>query len=369
MNANALDSSLNLAADSLSSKLNPAMVRLAREARGLTQKELADRLAIKQGTLSKIENGQHTATEPFLKSLTEALDFPSSFFFQRNNSFAPRTIYYRRLVQIPKKHLYQAEAQMDICRFGLDRLLRAVELANNNLVKWNVDESGDAESCARYVRQHWQLPKGAIPNLTNVAEKNGIIVVHLEMDKSINGFSNVTESGQPIIFLNRGLSADRMRFTLAHEIGHLTMHFLDKPISKDRDTEEEANRFAAEFMAPELEVRHHLQRLDIQRLRELKRFWKMSMQMLLYRAKELKCIPDHQYRSLITKLGYEGYRVNEPVEFPHEEPVLTQAIVNMHLRDLGYTRESLAELLNLYPGDIDTFFSQPVAERKMRLAI
>jgi len=69
-------------------------------------------------------------------------------------------------------------------------------------------------------------------------------------------------------------------------------------------------------------------------------------------------------------MGYEGYRVNEPVEFAAEEPVLTKAIVNMHLgEDFGYTKESLAELLSLHPEDIDAFFSPPEKERKMRVVL
>jgi Zn-dependent peptidase ImmA (M78 family)/transcriptional regulator with XRE-family HTH domain len=341
-------------------QINTKMVRLAREARGMTQKELASRLSIEQGTLSKIENDQQGVTSQFLDSLSKELNFPPSFFEQQHDTFSPRTIYYRRLVQIPKKSLYQAEAQMDICRWSISKLLREVEVAGNNMFKWDVEINGTPEECARYIRQYWQIPKGPIAHLTLFAEKNGVI---------ISGFSNVADNGQPIIFLNQKLPADRMRFTLAHEIGHLVMHFIEQPISKDRDTEKEANAFAAELLAPELEVRHHLVKLDIRRLRELKRFWKASMHMLLYRAKTLNTIPEHQYRALITKLGYEGYRINEPVEFLHEYPVLAKTIIEMHINQLGYSREEIATMLHMHHDDMAMFFNASVPQPKMRIAL
>jgi Zn-dependent peptidase ImmA (M78 family)/transcriptional regulator with XRE-family HTH domain len=350
-------------------QINTKMVRLAREARGLTQKELASRLSIEQGTLSKIENDQHGVTSQFMESLSKELGFPNSFFEQQYDTFSPRTIYYRRLVQIPKKSLYQAEAQMDICRWCMSKLLREVEVAGSSILKWDVEITGSPEECARYVRQYWQIPKGPIAHLTLFAEKNGIIIIHLDMDDSISGFTNVADNGQPIIFLNKKLPADRLRFTLAHEIGHLIMHFIEQPIAKDRDTEKEANTFAAELLAPELEVRHHLAKLDIRRLLELKRFWKASMHMLLYRAKTLNCIPEHQYRALVTKLGHEGYRINEPVVFLHEQPVLAKTIIEMHINQLGYSREEIATMLHILPEDMAVFFNASPTQPKMRIAL
>ena len=62
--------------------VNPKMVTLAREARGLTQSELATRLQITQGVLSKIENGLVQAPMQILEQLQSELDFPKEFFFQ-----------------------------------------------------------------------------------------------------------------------------------------------------------------------------------------------------------------------------------------------------------------------------------------------
>jgi len=56
-------------------KFNSEMLILAREARGLSQEELAEQMGVKQGTLSKIENGLLDVTE-YLQKICDTLNFP-----------------------------------------------------------------------------------------------------------------------------------------------------------------------------------------------------------------------------------------------------------------------------------------------------
>lgn len=347
---------------------NPAMLRVAREARGLTQKELADCLSVEQGTISKIETSQYSVSDKLWDEIAVELKFPRAFFANQKHSFSAPTIHYRRLKQIPKKELYRAEAQNDLCRFGLQDLLHSVDIPVSNLMYWDVESYGSPEDAARKLRERWQVPKGPIDNLTLLLERNGVVIFELDIDPKITGLSHLSGQIQPIISVNKDLPADRLRFTLAHELGHLLMHFSDKPIDKDRNTEEEAHRFASEFLVPEAEVAIYLKKLDLRRLRELKKYWKVSMQMLLYRATKLQCIADHQYRSLKTKINQEGYRIHEPIEFPKEQPVLARTILQMHLTELGYTEESLADMLAL-PKDILDAFRGPETQPRLRIAI
>lgn len=349
--------------------INPAMLRLAREARGLTQKELATKLEIEQGTLSKFETGSQSPSEQLLLHIASQLHFPTNFFYSTKESFASPTIHYRRLKQIPKRDLYKAEAYMDLCRFGLEELLRSVDIPDANLMKWDVEKHGSPSDAARDLRKRWTVPKGPVQNLVMLLERNGIVVFVLDLASDIDGFSHIIGRIQPLIFINKNLPSDRMRFTLAHELAHLVMHFTDKPISKDRLVEEEAHQFAGEFLVPELEASTYLRNLDLRRLRELKRYWKVSMQMLMTRARKLHCITDSQWRGLNMKIIQEGYKINEPIEFPKEEPVIAKTIVKMHLNELGYTNESLAELLSL-PKDFLSLFltEQEFSVPRLRIA-
>jgi Zn-dependent peptidase ImmA (M78 family)/DNA-binding XRE family transcriptional regulator len=348
--------------------VNPAMLRLAREARGMTQKELADLLEVEQGTLSKFETGYQVPSDHLLSQIASYLRFPLAFFSNPKQSFSSPTIYYRKLKQIPKRDLYKAEAYMDLCRFGLEELLRSVDIPDANLLKWDVEKHGSPCDAARELRKRWQVPKGPIQNLVMLLERNGIVVFMLDLAHQISGLSHIIGRIQPIIFLNANLSADRMRFTLAHELAHLVMHFTEEPIPKDRLVEDEAHQFAGEFLVPELEVAPYFIKLDLKRLLELKRYWKVSMQMLMYHAKRLNCINERQYRSLLMKIGQEGYRINEPIVFGKEEPLIAKKIVEMHFQ-MGHTEDSLVDLLQL-PKDFLSLFipEQEAVVPRMRIA-
>ncbi len=53
-----------------------AKIRSARKARGLTQRELADKVGIDQGFLSRVERGEKGLTTDGLRRVCQALDIP-----------------------------------------------------------------------------------------------------------------------------------------------------------------------------------------------------------------------------------------------------------------------------------------------------
>ena len=53
---------------------------LARDARGLTQGELAERMKLGQGTVSKYETGSQEPPDEFVGDLADALGLPPLFF-------------------------------------------------------------------------------------------------------------------------------------------------------------------------------------------------------------------------------------------------------------------------------------------------
>ena len=92
----------------------------------------------------------------------------------------------------------------------------------------------------------WLVPDGPISNLTASCERAGIIVVWCDFDAPIDEITMRVRDLPPCIFLNGGATADRMRFSLAHELGHIIMHRIPTD-----EMEDEANRFAGEFLVPE----------------------------------------------------------------------------------------------------------------------
>ena len=340
-------------------KFNPDMLILAREARGLLQDELADKMGIKQGTLSKIENGTYVADD-YVDKICTALNYPKSFFFRDGKRFEVSAHYYRKKITIPKKDLYQSRALIDILKFNIDKLLQSIELPHENLPKWDVAKNGSPALYANYLREYWRIPKGRIENLTTIVENNGIVVLHVDFGMSkLDGLSIYTEHNQAIIFLNKNISGDRARLTLAHELGHLGMHFA-QIIIKERDVEKEAFEFGSELLVPSMEIMPHLSRLNLEKLADLKRYWKVSMQSILYKTKELNLIKDNSYRYLWTQFRTLNYHTHEPKELDVllEKPTLINEVLDAFINDLEYSKDDLAQLLCLNLDDFEDLYYQ-----------
>lgn len=121
----------------------------------------------------------------------------------------------------------------------------------------------------------------------------------------------------------------RLRLTLAHKAAHLILHqTADGP-----NVEEEANRFAGEFLMPRREIKASLYRLNLAKLLDLKQEWKVSMAAIVFYAHRLGTITPAQYRYLNINLQ-RRWGFNEPYEdqIPVEKPTLVQGLVNVHQR-------------------------------------
>ena len=138
-----------------------------------------------------------------------------------------------------------------------------------------------------------------------------------------------------------------MRFTLAHELGHLVMHRFPTATMED-----EANQFASAFLMPAGDAASAFQgrRVTLELLAALKPEWKVSMQALLMRAKALGYIDHNQSRYLWQQMGVKGWRLSEPAEldFEHEKPTVLRSIINAHLGALGYTLGDLCSLIPVH---------------------
>ena len=134
-----------------------------------------------------------------------------------------------------------------------------------------------------------------------------------------------------------------MRFTLAHELGHLVMHRFPTA-----DMETEANEFASALLMPASDIASAFRgrRVTLQLLAALKPEWKVAMQALLMRATDLRFVTANQARYLWQQISSRGWRLREPPElnFPPESPTVLPLIVRAHLSDLGYSMEQLIVL-------------------------
>lgn len=344
-------------------RFNPEMLILARESRSVTQSELAKRLSVSQGNISKIEGGMLGIPDEQINRIAEILSFPESFFFQPSpqHGFAGNCLYHRKRQSVSVHDLRRIIAEFRIFGLEVGNLLRAVELeTENKFYRLDMVDYESPELIAQRVRRNWGLPLGPIQNLTTAIENAGGIIIRCSFGtRKIDAMSQWAADMPPLMFINSEASGDRLRFSLAHELGHIIMHQIPT-----NDMEREADKFAAELLMPKIEIAPYLSNISIAKLASLKSYWKVSMASLLMRAGDLKKITQRQKEYLWTEIGKRGYRVKEPIDIPIEQPRTIHDLVDIHLNQLGY---SVAELSNLVHSKEDSFRFRYLDEKASHL--
>jgi Zn-dependent peptidase ImmA (M78 family) len=339
--------------------INPSMLVLARETRGMSQKELGEKLDISPSFICKVETDVKALPSPLLDLMGRVLKYPPQFFYQPGEAYIPMSLNYRKRDHVAAKAMNVLEAQINLYRLNLERVLEKIKPKPLNIPHADLSK-GNIEQAAKLLRKAWEIPKGPIVNLTAFAEDNGIIVINFEFPTHrIDSRTTFTTSGIPIIAINKLHFADRQRFSLAYELGHLVLHRKVLP-SADRDISHEANCFAAALLMPEKEIKPDLAKeknLSIERLAELKRKWKVSMQALLYRASDVKLLNDNQKYYLLRQFNSLKIRKREPVEldFPMEKPMQFRKMITKYKDVHKFSTKELASSLCL---EVEDFISR-----------
>lgn len=340
----------------MSENVNPKFLELARHLRQYTQKEVAELLGISQGKLSKAEKGLQPLPSEIVHSLQRVFNLPLSFFFQSTDSSQVGHMYYRRQVSIPAKTMDAMEAQVRVQKLAIDQLFEAVELPE---FEWQFEQPSDdltPADIARRVRYSLGLHRGAIGNLTVLLEDHGIIIQKMDFGtEKMDGLTSITDRGHWVIFLNTRMSNDRIRFSLAHELGHLIMHLNFVPKHPER-VEDEANEFASEFLMPEAEIKSSLKLITLPLLGNLKQQWGVSMRALIRRARDLQMIDDKIYRNYQIVFSKKGYNKREPINLPYERSNMVHDVVELYKTELGYSDEDLSSISHLLPDDFKRWF-------------
>ncbi|MEG0915581.1 MAG: XRE family transcriptional regulator [Myroides sp.] len=334
----------------MNNTLNIERIKLARESRGYSQSSLATKMkTASQVLLSKIEKGISNVTDDVLNELCVILNYPKNFFYKNHETYPLKHFYFRKNLGTSMSKARQLESNINIISGNISDLLDAIEIETNlpyiDLEKQHLTP----EQASERVREYFKLPKGPIKNIIKTIEQHGIII-HLfdfRSDVKISGVSLINPSGIPIMIINKNIPNSRKVFTIAHELGHILMHFKGGIIGEDRDIEKEADIFASNFLMPSKEIKQYLFNLTDDKLGDLKRYWGVSIQALLYKAKSLQTISIDQHRRWITKISYYGWRTKEPLEFDLPEPTLLSRMIKMHFNDLEYSKYELANMFGI----------------------
>lgn len=287
--------------------LDPERIKIARMRRGLTKVELARRLSVTPRTLTKYEAGE--APVSVAAALGEVLEFPERYFEREGApALAASEVRFRAARRATARERDAAVAA-GVSGVEIDRwiscryVLPAIDLPQF---------AGDTpETAARLLRGVWGLGTKPLPNLVQLCESRGIRVYSLPPFADAVDAYSVWRSDVPYIFLARRKTPERIRFDLAHELGHLVLHGGES--CETAAQEREADVFASEFLMPAASIIEHLgQNPSVHELLSAREGFKVSAMALAYAAHKSGRLTDWAYRHMCIELSSRGFRTAEP---------------------------------------------------------
>jgi len=301
--------------------INGERVRQVRELKGLTQTEFATHLRINQSAVAQIESGRIAPSDQVLQRIILTTGFPMSFFKQSAPvDFPLGSLLFRARATVSARERCES-LQYTRTIFEIAEKME-IEIDKIPLRLPRFDQ--DPISAAIQTRSSLGLsPDTPITNLINTVEKSGVLVMALaKVLEGLDAFSAWVgrSSLRPVIVIaNNNVPGDRLRFSVAHELGHLVMH---QAIKNDIATiEREASSFASEFLMPkEAMLKEIMRPVTLVNLLPLKMRWKVSIQALIRRAWDLELITQRQYKYLMQQMSMKGMRKKEPGKVPLEKP-------------------------------------------------
>jgi len=329
-------------------------LKRARAAAGLSMQALASRVGVSANMIKKYEHDASMPSSVVLLKLASSLGVRSEFFF-RPTKVALEQVEYRKKASAPAKLIKRIEADV------LEQAERWQELEqlwpNYPLASFAytaplpaIKTLQDVEQLAEQVREHWKLGMNPLPDLIDLLESKGILVIVTGVEQAEKFDGLQAHIGQkPVVVVSAHWPGCRQRFTLAHELGHLLLHDRLPP---DLDEEKACNRFASAFLLPAFGVYQQLgekrQNLEPRELYLLKHEYGLSMAACLYRVADLGIISEAKRKSLFMRFSKSGWRKQEPGEsYPPEHTHLFEQLVYRALAEEIISEAKAAELLNI----------------------
>lgn len=363
---------------------SPTRLTAAREFRGLTKLELAKRIGCTSMAISGYEKSTWRPGQEFLQAIAVALDFPVSWFLQDEinlvDSLAPT---FRAQSRMTAGTRNRALRTWDFAALIAEKLRGEYNLPPVALPDLSEETP---ELAAHHLRDEWRLGNEPISNTVQLLESKGVMVFWTDIDSpSVDACCHWSDN-YPIVLLNINERAgERLRFNIAHELGHLVLHREQsqstatlvevestetlneapteekKELSDAQIREQQANRFASAFLMPRVawqQVSPLQPRLEA--FEDLKPHWKVSIQAMIRRSYDLKLISQWQYESAMTRVSINGWRQSEPGELPVEQSRLHRMVFEL-TKDSGVSLEEFAKSLHLQPSVVESLM--PIASQ------
>jgi Zn-dependent peptidase ImmA (M78 family)/DNA-binding transcriptional regulator YiaG len=345
-------------------RIVPERIKEAREARGLTREDLAEALGISVQAVSQYEVGQ---TAPGPEALTRIIALthqPPAFFTANRQRFSERSgmPFWRSLVRMKRPDRLRVARRLEWAADVVNYLERFIELPPLRLPSVSLPQSPmdweSLETAALAVREAWELGNLPVRHMAATLETNGIILIKEPVRCEDMDAVSIWQAGRPYVLLAEDkFSLPRENFDLAHELGHMLLHpHVEVSSANLPNLERQANYFAGALLLPRATFSQEIFSTSVEYFIELKSRWRVSIQAMIYRCKDLGILNKHQVSYLWRQMSARNIRVREPLDgdFTPEKPSLLSAALNMLIENRVQTRSQILEALKLNSADIES---------------
>lgn len=292
-------------------------LRQMRELHRLTQSDLADQVVgLTQPRLSRMEKNLAAPDDEVIETMA-VLTGVRSEFFAREPTFdlqghSPQFRSRTRLTSTARAAALQWAA---LIAEEYERLSSAAVRLPLRLTPQFGATPAEAAAYAR--RQMGFSAQEPLPYLVLALERVGVTVLGLPYSVDALDAFCAWRNGDPVIAILAGAPGDRLRFSVAHELGHLLLHGSRKLDSAER----EADLFAAELLTPLHAIGPAMPpTVTLRGLTMLKSSWGVSVKSLIRRAREVGLIDQQRSTSLYRQMSARGWNRLEPGYVPIEKP-------------------------------------------------
>jgi Zn-dependent peptidase ImmA (M78 family) len=128
--------------------------------------------------------------------------------------------------------------------------------------------------------------------------------------------------------------------------GDIAQEDIEDKQTRDR-LEREANLFAGAFLIPRSSLLHEFYSTRVAHIKGLKARWRVSIQAIAHRAKEVGIIDESQYISFRKQISFHNWIKNEPLDdqIPLEQPQLLMRSWNAFVDKRGISGSAIEDTL------------------------
>jgi Zn-dependent peptidase ImmA (M78 family)/DNA-binding XRE family transcriptional regulator len=314
----------------------------------VTKKALAEMVGVTSAAIANYESGKRMPDDETVARLAQSLHVsPFDLFSHRDANLVFRHGSFRKNTALNSgtQELIRQSVEEYFDRFfTIVRILgKSVLHSLPNLSR--VAPLDNDEENAKKMRDLLGIaPSGPIPNLMAALEDKGILLYQLEFDdihfSGMNGMIN----GNPYIVIKNGMTTERKRSTIAHELAHIVFDW--EELSDCKIEEKRSDAISGAFLFPyedavrELGVRRSSVSKDMITVAVE---YGVSLQLLAKRANICRIISDQSYKDFCISIAH--IRHKEPTRIKPERPLLFEQLVYRAVNEGEITIQRGAELL------------------------